>query len=398
MNQEKEELLPSNKTFKAVNTSGMPYPGVFYRIRKRFGKEGVEKVYFVTFKRNNKKIETKVGRQYSDKMTPAKAANIRSDLIQGKRKTRKEAREDAKKEKLLQDSIYTINRLWKTYVKQREESLNLKKDENRYIKYLKPYFAEKQVADIIPLDVDRIRLKYSKTLSAQTVKHILALLKRIINFGVKKELCSPLSFVIEMPQVNNIKDDALSPDQLSSLFKAIEKDRHPHAGSIMLIALYTGMRRGSIFNLKHDDINFERGFIRLRDPKSGKDDTIPLNDQARRVFKNHIRTKSDYVFPGRGGKKRTNAQKSINAIKEAAGIPKHIRPLHSLRHTFATLAAEDDNIDIFTLQKLTTHRTISQLQRYVGVTDKRKKQASSSVGLAVENAMKSKKKKQIKKA
>ena len=158
----------------------------------------------------------------------------------------------------------------------------------------------------------------------------------------------------------------------------------------MLLALFTGMRRGSIFNLKWADIDFKKGFINLRDPKKGgKDDIIPLNGQARSVLKDQVKTQSDYVFPGRGGKKRTNAHKSINKIKQAAGLPKETRPLHSLRHTFASLAVSSGEIDLYTLQRLTTHRTFAMLQRYAHLADKRVNQGGDAAGNAIARAMQS---------
>lgn len=358
-------------------------PGVFFRVGTRIGGNGTEKIYYVIFKKNGKVIEEKVGRQYADQMTPARAAVIRSDYIEGRRKTTKER-------KIEEQSRYTINRLWEEYSKQRTPNDNYNKDKNRYEKYVKPHFGSKEISEIDPLSIDRVRLKYMKTHSPQTTKHILALLKRLINFGVKKALCPPLSFVIEMPMVDNIKDDALSEDQLKALFNAIEEDDHPQAGNILLIALFTGMRRGSLFNLKWQDIDFERGFITLRDPKSGKDDIIPLNGQARAVLEDHIKTGSEYVFPGRGGNKRTNAQKSINKIKEAAGLPKETRPLHSLRHTFASLAVSSGEIDLYTLQRLTTHKTFAMLQRYAHLSDKRVQQGGNAAGDAIEKAMRPK--------
>jgi len=381
--------MSSNKKYKALNTAGIPYTGIFYRIGKRVGKSGTEKIYYVTFKRNGGKIETKVGRQFLDQMTPAKANNERIKLINGE-KTRKEKREDEKALKLIDDNKYTIDSLWDEYSKQRTHNENYKKDRNRYTKYLKNNFGKKEVPEIFPLDVDRVRLKYSKKYSPQTVKHILALLKRLVNFGVKKALCPPLSFTIEMPKVDNIKDDALTESQLKALLTAIENDDHPQSGNIMLLALFTGMRRGSLFNLKWTDIDFERGFITLRDPKGGKDDIIPLNDQSRAVLNDHVKTKSKYIFPGRGGKKRTTAQKSINEIKKAAELPKETRPLHSLRHTFASLAVSSGEIDLYTLQKLTTHKTFTMLQRYAHLADKRIKQGGNAAGNAIEKAMKRK--------
>jgi len=366
----------------------IPIAGVFYRIGIRIGGSGEERIYYVTFKKDGKKIETKVGRQYADQMTPTKAANIRKNLIEGRGQTRKEKREEVKRIKAEIDQQYTIDRLWSEYSKQKIKDQNYQKDRNRYEKYIQPLFATKETPDIYPLDVDRLRLKYLKTHSPQTTKHILALLKRIINFGVKRGLCPALPFIIEMPRVDNIKDDSLTEDQLQALVSAISEDDDPQAGNLMLTALFTGMRRGELFNLKWSDIDFERDFISIREPKGGKNQNIPLNSQARAVFKSHIKTESEYVFPGKNGNKRTNAQKSINTIKLAAGLPKEIRPLHSLRHTFASMAVSSGEIDLYTLQKLTTHKTPQMLQRYAHLADKRLKQGGESAGNAIEKAMK----------
>ena len=69
-----------------------------------------------------------------------------------------------------------------------------------------------------------------------------------------------------------------------NLIKAIEDDDHPQAGAIMKVALFTGMRRGEIFKLKWKDVDFERDFITIRDPKGGLDQKIPLNKETRKLL------------------------------------------------------------------------------------------------------------------
>ena len=158
--------------------------------------------------------------------------------------------------------------------------------ESQYNKWLKPSFEKKEPSDIIQLDVDRLRLKMLKKKSPQTVKHVLALLRRIVNFGVRKQLCKGLGFEIQMPSVDNVKTEDLTTEQLQALIKAIDKDKHPIAGPMMKMALFTGMRRGEMFRLKWSDIDFHRGFINIRDPKGGRDEKIPLNDAARDLLEN----------------------------------------------------------------------------------------------------------------
>ena len=61
------------------------YPGVFYRESKRIGGNGKERVYYIVFKKDGKRIEEKAGRQYANDMTPAKAApKKQSDKSHGK--------------------------------------------------------------------------------------------------------------------------------------------------------------------------------------------------------------------------------------------------------------------------------------------------------------------------
>ena len=113
-----------------------------------------------------------------------------------------------------------------------------------------------------------------------------------------------------MPRVDNIKTEDLSPEQLERLLKAIEEDECIQAAAIMKMALYTGMRRGEIFRLKWVDIDFERNFVRLRDNKGGKTQSIPLNEMARHLLENHPKH-SEFVFPGRNGGKRTDVNHQI---------------------------------------------------------------------------------------
>ena len=64
----------------------------------------------------------------------------------------------------------------------------------------------------------------------------------------------------------------------------------------MRMALFTGMRRGEMFKLRWDDIDFHKGFISLRDPKGKEPQKIPLNDSAKLVFKSIPRHESAFVF------------------------------------------------------------------------------------------------------
>lgn len=362
------------------------YPGVFYREAQRIGGKGLEKVYYIVFKKNGKVIEEKAGRQHADAMTPAKAAGIRAERIEGKRPSRKEIREAEEAKKKAEADKWTINRLWSEYKAKNPAIKGIVTDNNRFENHIKAPLGDKEPKDLSPFDVDKIRLKLLKTKAPATVKNVLELLRRIINFGIKKRLCEGPGFIIEMPEVYNEKTENLTPKQLVKLFDAIKKDTHPQAGSIMKMALFTGMRRGEIFKLKWRDIDFDRDFIRIVAPKGGPDQKIPLNDAAKKVLQLLVRTKSKYVFPGRKGRQRKDINKAVNKIKTKADLPKDFRPLHGLRHVYASMLASSGKVDMYHLQKLLSHRSFQMTQRYAHLRNEALKEASNLVEKIIDEA------------
>ena len=70
--------MPAKKRFKTK------YAGVYY-IESSIGQTGKpERIYYVVYRRTGKLIEEKAGRQYQDDMTPARAAALRIQRMEGK--------------------------------------------------------------------------------------------------------------------------------------------------------------------------------------------------------------------------------------------------------------------------------------------------------------------------
>ena len=359
------------------------YPGVFYRVVDRIGGKGSEKVFYIIFKKDGKNLEEKVGRQYVDNMTPAKAAGIRAERIEGKRQSRKEIREALKAKK----EVWTVNKLWGEYKKNRKPK-GIVTDRNRFEKHIEPILGKKEPRDILPLDVDRLRINLLKIRAPGTVKNVLELLRRITNFGVKKRLCRGLDFTIEMPKVNNEKTEDLTDTQLNKLLETLDQSIDIQAANFMKMALFTGMRRGELFKLKWKNIDFERGFINIKNPKGGPDQKIPLNEVTRSLLESHPKSDSSFVFPGKNGKQRTEIKRPVNHIKEKAGLPKDFRPLHGLRHVYASMLASSGEVDMFTLQKLLTHRDPLMTQRYAHLRDDVLKRAANLAGHLINESVK----------
>ncbi len=364
------------------------YPGVTY-IKGRDPRDGKqERVYYIRYRRDGRLIEEKAGRQHINDMTPAKASKIRANRMAGD-PTNTERREAERLAAEAEAGKWTLSRLWAEYKVQKPDLKGIAQDQSRWKRFIEPRFADMEPSELAPLDLDRLRLSLLKKHSPQHVKHVLALLRRIIRFGVSRGLCAPLNFTISMPQVDNTVTEDLTPKQLNRLLKAIEADHHPCAGTMMQLALFSGMRKGEMLRLRWADLDFDRGFIRLLNPKGGKPARIPMNDQARTLLKNHPHQKdSPFVFPGRDGKQRQEVRRPIERIRKTAKLPGGFRPLHGLRHVFASMLVSSGKVDGYTLQKLLTHKSPEMTQRYAHLRDEALRRASDHAGAILAKVMK----------
>lgn len=351
------------------------YPGVYYIEGQHPATGKVERTYYIRYRRDGKSVEEKAGHQYRDDMTPAKASKLRALRIDGDQATNRERR------KASNTAVKNFSELWSEFYRAKRANKSIQDDYYRWQAHLAQRFSTVLPSDLTTADIDRLkRTLEGKNLAAATIRQVLVLLQRLLNFGSKRGLCAaidPTKLQFEMPKVNNIKTEDLSPSQLQSLLKAIKEDSNIHAANIMLMALCTGMRRGELFSLEWDHVDFDRGFIHIVDPKGGLDQKIPLNPAAHDILSGHPRTGSPYVFPGRDGQKRTDIRHAVTRIKKRAGLPSSFRPLHGLRHVYASTLASSGQVDMYTLSKLLTHKSPEMTQRYAHLRDEALRQASN---------------------
>ena len=202
--------MPAQKRIKT------DYVGVTYIVGTAVATGRPECIYYIRYRRGGKMVEEKAGRQFQNGMTPARASAIRAERFQGKAPSNKEKREAERAAKLAAANRWSMSRLWEEYKSQRTMNKALDTDDDRFRLHLAPSFGDKTPAEIITLDLDRLRVRMLKTHKPQTVKHVLALFKRITRFGVKKGLCpeiEPSRLHIEMPHVDNKVTEDLDAEE-----------------------------------------------------------------------------------------------------------------------------------------------------------------------------------------
>lgn len=360
------------------------YPGVYFRKVNKSGIKEPDEVYYIVFKKDGRVVEEKVGSKFSDAMTPAKASVIRSDRMQGKRESQREIKQKQKALKQTEKSKMTLLQIWEHYQVLNPNKKSLVTDRYNF-QYL--VSCENKTPDeITTFDVTKIKTTLStRGLKPATIKHAVVLLRMLIRFGAREGLCalpdiSKLHF--EVPKLDNKKTEMLNAEQILTLKKALDEEVDQNAASFMRLALATGMRKGALMNLKWDDVDFDNHFITLRGDvaKKGTTERIPMSESAKTILlsiKKH--PTSLYVFPGKDGGPRKEFRRVAQRVKKNAGLPDDFRPLHGLRHAYASILASSGKVDLYTLQKLLTHSSPQMTQRYAHLADEAMQRAASVV-------------------
>ena len=197
-----------------------------------------------------------------------------------------------------------------------------------YRKHLEPRFGKKHLDAIAPIDVERMKLdlkksvnKNGKPYSRATIKHQIVLLKRIYSLAKRWGLyegANPMDRV-EVPRLDNQRNEFFSGDEVSRLLATLETWPCRVSAAFVKFTLLTGMRRGELFKLTWDDVDFERGMVTLREPKGGKTQTLPVSSMALEVLKG-LEVTSPYIFPGKEGQQRTDFKGPWLRIRKAAGV------------------------------------------------------------------------------
>ena len=330
------------------------YPGVWFIEGKAFPNKRTkttletEKIYYIAYRKEGKLIEEKAGRQFSDNMTPAKASEIRALRKKGKQDSNTERRAKRKDSIVLNTNRPNIKFLFSKYLEYKGDSLKgVRTDKSRFTNHLEGTLGKLTPQEIDSFTVNRLKKSIDQKHTSGSTRNVLELLRRIINFGVKNKLCSPLDFVIELPKVESERIEVLTDEQFKGLSEAWNEYPDKHIVNLHKVIAWTGMRPSEPCSLKWEDVDFKHSVIMKRNTKSGKDKPLRMSKEVTTIMidqrtlleseASEMRN-SAFVFPRRDGGKRNpdGWRKNVKEICIRAGIPKSYRPNYCLRDTIAS--------------------------------------------------------------
>ena len=252
--------------------------------------------------------------------------------------------------------------------------------------------------------VERIESrKQSKGLSAKTVRNIHQIISSAMKLAQEQKLiASNPAEGCALPRMGHQEMKTLPVEQLHSFLR---EAKDSGVFELYYLELATGLRRGELLGLKWEDIDLERGDLRVRRqiaringevveaPLKTKNAyrTLPLAEDTVSILLEQKKkvAGNPWVFPSSTGGPISpdSVLHMLHRVLKRAGLPR-IR-FHDLRHTFATLALQN-GVDVKTVSGMLGHFSAGfTLDTYAHVTTASQRQAAKTMGSVLSGSFQS---------
>lgn len=237
-------------------------------------------------------------------------------------------------------------------------------------------FLERTDADVADLTADHVRRYLTREveergISRSSHSQILSAVRfffRHVLDGVERIERIP------RPKRTQQLPTVLSRDEVRRVVGVI---RHPTHRAMVMLLYASGVRVSELVRLRPEDLDRDRGLLRVKGGKGGKDRYTLLSDRAMEAVDRHLgrwefedRTLR-WVFPGGRPESHVNprtVQKVVARAGRRAGLEKRVTP-HVLRHSFATHLLESGT-DLRFIQQLLGHASSRTTEIYTHVSSR----------------------------
>ena len=285
------------------------------------------------------------------------------------------------------------------------KSANVKLDVDRLTIHVLPLLGNKPINQIKLADIanvrDQITSGATKTQKktkprgvrrasggAGTAKRTIGILSSVFAYAVEHELLdrNPCKGVRLAPSKNN--ERFLTEAEAGRLGQVLKKwegrENAKQAVTIIRLLSLTGARRSEISELKWSEIDFDQGFLRLGDTKTGMS-IRPISKLALDLLDLQPREHPKWVFPASTGPAAYQGLGKIwRQIRCEAGL-EDVR-MHDLRHSFASFGAAK-GLSLPMIGALLGHKSFATTQRYAHLTNSAAQKAAEEIGRVVGDAM-----------
>jgi integrase len=227
------------------------------------------------------------------------------------------------------------------------------------VEHLKEEFGALQLGEITPLMIDSYVARRAAIRKPATVNREIEILRHMFRKAQEwgKALDNPAKH-LRLLWASNRRLRYLSLEEMERLPSVADEGHRP----ILIAALHTGLRRGELFKLTWQDVDFKQGVVQAVHTKNGERREVPMSDTLRETLRSLPRSlASACVFPGKTGKGLVDIRKRFHRALREAGIEGFV--FHDLRHTFASHLVMAW-VDLMTVKEFLGHKSLQITLRY----------------------------------
>jgi site-specific recombinase XerD len=208
----------------------------------------------------------------------------------------------------------------------------------------------------------------------ETVRHYLAILKKICKIAFKEGISEKLHFAhYKLPKNKEATPKALSRESFEKIRDLeIPENRHSHifTRDLFLFACYTGTSYADVVRITEENLfTDEEGclWLKYRRKKTDFQARVKLLPEALDLLDKYKDENRKTLFPIQSAEV---VQLNMRGLRVMADIKQPIS-YHSGRHSFASLITLEEGVPIETISRMLGHSNIKTTQIYARVTPKK---------------------------
>jgi integrase len=148
--------------------------------------------------------------------------------------------------------------------------------------------------------------------------------------------------------------------------------------AMLLFMAESAFRRDQVRRTKLEDLDFERGRVRIRSPKGKSEDWITLTDIVMRAIAEYLQVRGEadteedeeHLFLSVTTHRKLGERAVMDVVKRSAakaGISRRVY-CHLIRHSKLTQLGED-GISPYVIRRHANHKSLEMTMRYVNLSD-----------------------------
>jgi len=239
--------------------------------------------------------------------------------------------------------------------------------ERYYHHFWNKTLGHKRLTDISKADIVKVRNDFlAKGYKTSSIHRYLMVLSHLLNTAIRDY------DLLETNVVNAVRKPPLPPgrvryltdEERSRLLTECRRSKNTRLYALVILAMYTGLRRGNLLRLRRRDIDLDTRTLTIERTKNGLPLVLPLVGEAYGIAESLCQQlgQDAHLFPHANETKPLwSYVKAFDYAMKRAKIEG--ASFHTLRHCVGSYLVQA-GVDLYTVSRILNHKSITMTARY----------------------------------